>query len=122
MAFNCLDDNTWIETLRLFTKYGFVICNIEPLEYSATSVIQDNRKNALKTDFVLSFINTEKDDLKEISFNYDETLLEEKVVTILKEHPEYEVFNVMNDLFEETIPNGFIFKVSHIVKKCAEFM
>mgnify|MGYP002383880148 CR=1 FL=1 len=122
MAFNCLDDNTWIETLRLFTKYGFVICNIEPLVYSATSVIQDNRKNALKTDFVLSFINTEKDDLKEISFNNDETLLDEKVIKILKEHPEYEVYNVMNTLFEETIPNGFIFKVSHIVKKCAELM
>ncbi len=122
MAFNCLDDNTWIETLRLFTKYGFVLCNIEPLVYSATSVIQDNRKNALKTDFVLSFINTEREDLKEIVFNNDKDLLEERIVTILKDHPEHEVYNVMNALFEETMPSGYIFKPSYIVKKCAELM
>ena len=56
MAFNCLDDKTWIDILNLFIIHGFEIADIIPLEYSATSVIQDNRKNALKTDFVLTFI------------------------------------------------------------------
>lgn len=66
LAFNCLDDNTWLDTLNLFVKYGFEIYDIIPLEYSATSVIQDNRKNALKTDFVLTFKNSGNDDAKKL--------------------------------------------------------
>lgn len=58
LAFNCLDDDTWIAILNLLIKQGFEIFDIIPLEYSATSVIQDNRKNALKTDFVLTFKNS----------------------------------------------------------------
>ena len=121
MAFNCLDDNTWMDTLNLFTRYGFEIADITPLEYSATSVIQDNRKNALKTDFVLTFKNADAR-LQQIMFKKDDVLLEAKIRKILKKHSEYEVYNVMNALFEEGIPEGYIFQVSHIVKKCAELM
>ncbi len=122
MAFNCLDDNTWLDILNLFIRYGFVIKDIVPLEYSATSVIQDNRKNALKTDFVLTFINEDNKDLKEVVFKKDELLLEDKINAILKEKAQQEVYNVMNALFEQTIPEGYIFKVSSIVKKCAEMI
>lgn len=122
MAFNCLDDNTWIDTLNLFIQHGFEISDIVPLEYSATSVIQDNRKNALKTDFVLTFQNSDNRALEKIVFKNDEIALEEKVQALLQEHPEYKVYNIMNALFEETIPQGYIFKVSHIVKTCAELM
>lgn len=122
LAFNCLDDNTWLNILNLFVRYGFEIHDIVPLEYSATSVIQDNRKNALKTDFVLTFKNAEKTDIKEVVFCNDEQLLEDKIVKILSKNPKAEVYHVMNELFEETIPQGYIFKVSLIVKKCAEML
>lgn len=122
MAFNCLDDNTWIDTLNLFIQHGFEISDIVPLEYSATSVIQDNRKNALKTDFVLTFKNSNNMALAKIIFKNDERELKEKVAILLQEYPEYEVYNIMNALFEETIPKGYIYKVSHIVKVCAEQM
>lgn len=144
-AFNCLDDNTWLDTLNLFVRYGFEICDIVPLEYSATSVIQDNRKNALKTDFVLTFKNTGKkrgknnadingnanadgnaavgdSGRKEVVFSRDDILLEEKIAEIIEKRPDAEVYNVMNALFQETIPQGYIFKVSAIVKKCAEML
>lgn len=122
MAFNCLDDKTWIDTLNLFIQHGFEISDIVPLEYSATSVIQDNRKNALKTDFVLTFKNSNNMALAEIAFKNDESELEKKVALLLQEHPEYEVYNIMNALFEETIPQGYIYKVSHIVKVCVKLM
>lgn len=122
MAFNCLDDNTWLDTLNLFITHGFEIADIVPLEYSATSVIQDNRKNALKTDFVLTFKNTNNKSQKPIMFKIDDLQLEDNIKTILSKHPEYEVYNVMNALFEQTIPQGFIYKVSHIVKVCADIM
>lgn len=122
LAFNCLADDTWIDTLNLFVTHGFEIRDIVPLEYSATSVIQDNRKNALKTDFVLTFQNTENDGLSRIVFKNDDLELEEEIAEILNGHSEYEVFNVMNALFAKTIPLGYIYKVSKIVKICAELM
>lgn len=122
LAFNCLDDETWIETLNLFVKYGFEIHEIIPLEYSATSVIQDNRKNALKTDFVLTFKNTRNPSSKNIVFRENDSELNDLIVKLLKDNPNYEVYNIMNSLFEKTIPDGYIYKVSKIVKTCAEIM
>lgn len=122
MAFNCLDDNTWIDTLNLFITHGFEITDIVPLEYSATSVIQDNRKNALKTDFVLTFKNTANKNQQPIIFKNDDLQLTDDIRTIVSANPEYEVYNVMNALFERTISQGFIYKVSRIVKVCADIM
>ena len=122
MAFNCLDDNTWIDTLNLFINQGFEISDIVPLEYSATSVIQDNRKNALKTDFVLTFKNAHNTNLKKITFKADEESLKERIEALIIKHPDFEVYNIMNALFEETIPKGFIYKVSSIIKTCAALM
>lgn len=119
MAFNCLDDDTWIDTLNLFVSHGFEFSDIIPLEYSATSVVQDNRKNALKTDFVLTFQNRENYEIKKVVFRNDDILLEEEIESLLKTNPNYEVYNIMNALFEKTIPQGYIFKVSQIVKRCA---
>ena len=106
----------------MFITHGFEITDIVPLEYSATSVIQDNRKNALKTDFVLTFKNTNNRGQESTIFKNDDLQLEADIKTILSEHPEYEVYNVMNALFERTIPQGFIYKVSRIVKVCADNM
>lgn len=122
LAFNCLNDNTWIDLLNLFVTHGFEIRDIVPLEYSATSVIQDNRKNALKTDFVLTFQNTGNKEISKIIFENDEINLKDDLQDILKNNPEYEVYNVMNTLFAKTIPYGYIYKVSKIVKMCAELM
>ena len=122
LAFNCLDDDTWIDTLNLFVQHGCEIRDIVPLEYSATSVIQDNRKNALKTDFVLTFQNVGNKSLKKIVFRNDDIELEDKIKEIVDANPDYEVYNIMNALFEQTIPQGFIYKVSKIVKMCAEIM
>lgn len=122
LAFNCLDDNTWINTLNIFNRHGFEISDIVPLEYSATSVIQDNRKNALKTDFVLTFKNTENDHLEDIFFRNNEEELKKEINAILQTNPKFEVYNVMNALFEKTIPLGYIYKVSDIVRISAEIM
>lgn len=41
---------------------------------------------------------------------------------MLNENPNFEIYNVMNILFEKTIPLGYIYKVSQIVKICSEMM
>lgn len=118
MAFNCLDDEVWKDTLNLFIKHGFVVEDIVPLEYSATSVVQDNRKNALKTDFVLTFSNASNYDQEEIYFNLDEISLDIKISELIENNPDIEIYEIINELYKETIVQGFIFKISHIVK-CA---
>lgn len=122
MAFNSLDDRTWLDTLNIITRHGFKLHDIVPLSYSATSVIQDNRKNALKTDFVLTFKNEGRSTQSEIVYQNDAAALRGKIAQILHCHPDYEVYNVINELFTETIPKGYIHKVSHIIKACAEIM
>lgn len=122
LAFNCLDDNAWIDILNLFITHGFEIRDIVPLEYSATSVIQDNRKNALKTDFVLTFQNTGNTEMSKIFFKNNEIDLANEITEIINNNPEYEVYNIMNTLFEKTIPKGYIYKVSKIINMCAEIM
>ena len=122
LAFNCLDDNIWIDILNLSVHHGFEIRDIVPLEYSATSVIQNKKKNALKTDFVLTFQNVGNKELEQISFKNDDLELEQMINGILEANPEYEVYNIMNVLFEKTIPKGYIYKVSKIVKFCAKIM
>ncbi len=54
IAFNSLDDDTWISFVSSIVSAGFDIRNVEPLAYSSNSVVQDNRKNALQTDFVIT--------------------------------------------------------------------
>lgn len=122
LAFNCLDDDTWLDTLNLLVAHGFEIKDIVPLEYSATSVVQDNRKNALKTDFVLTFQNTRKAGLPKIILKNDDIELEYTIKDFLHNSHGYEVYNVINALFEKTIPQGYIYNVSKIVKICAELM
>lgn len=45
-----------------------------------------------------------------------------EIEIILNENPNFEIYNVMNILFEKTIPLGYIYKVSQIVKICSEMM
>lgn len=44
------------------------------------------------------------------------------ITEIISNNENLEVYNVMNKLFERTIPQGYIFRVSDIVKKCAEML
>ena len=60
--------------------------------------------------------------MKQIIFKNDDLELLQMINRILEANPEYEVYNIMNALFEKTIPEGYIYKVSKIVKLCAEIM
>lgn len=122
MAFNCLDDDIWRDTLNLFIKHGFVLEDITPLEYSATSVVQDNRKNALKTDFVLTFNNAECFDQEKIYYETNENDLNLLIGDLIDKNPNIEIYEIMNSLFKKTIREGYIFKVSHIVKCAAALL
>lgn len=115
-AFNCLDDVVWINILNLFFKYGFQIESVVQLEYSATSVIQDTRKNALKTDFVFTFKNTKQNSKNKISICSDLNKLKEEIEKIKQYKDDVKTYEIINELFVKSIPNGYIYKISDIVK------
>lgn len=110
-AFNCFDDKTWIDTLNLFISNGFEFVEIYPLEYSATSVVQDNRKNALKTDFVFTAKNSYNFNQKEIVLSKDKENLLKELEVLKSENPNLEVYEAINKLFIKTIPMGYIYSL-----------
>ena len=79
------------------------------MKYSANKFFQSNNLMDYK---IMSDYGFKNDDIK----------LEEDIVEILNDNSDDEVYNVMSALFEKTIPNGYIYKVSKIVKMCAELM
>ena len=113
-AFNCFDDDTWIKTLNLFIRNGFKFVEIEPLEYSAHSVVQDNRKNGLKTDFVFTCENADDNQQKDIYLSKDKDALKSLIASIKKNNKTIEVYDLINKVFKKTIPLGYIFSVNDI--------
>jgi len=114
LAFNSLDDDEWLSILNMCVGVGFNVDDVHPLEYSATSVVQDSRKNALKTDFVITFKKNSDTQHSEIVFNNDEALLSKNISTLLKSDL-METYDVINKLFISSIHKGFIFKPSKII-------
>ncbi|MHB8546660.1 MAG: DNA methyltransferase [Nitrosotalea sp.] len=55
LIFNSKDKNTWDDLFRIIKASNLKIYKITTMGYSANSVIQDNRKGALKSDYVLTF-------------------------------------------------------------------
>ena len=110
-AFNCFDDQTWIDTLNLFINNGFEFIEIYPLEYSATSVVQDNRKNALKTDFVFTTRNAYNFGQQKIVLSKDREKLIKELDLLRQKNPDIEVYEAINKLFIKTIPEGYIYSL-----------
>lgn len=119
VVFNCLEDGTWVEVLDLLADTGFAFLSIEPLEYSATSVVQDSRANALKNDFVITFVNDRKKG-RRVVLEKDPAILEKYFENLEPEEKTGPFYKVMTALYLKTIPQGFLFKVSDIAAICAK--
>ncbi len=125
IAFNSLDDDTWLSLLNTLLAAGFEIKEITPLEYSARSVVQDTRKNALKTDFIITCQKRLAETRQQITYGYTEKELLSALENYLKNRKNgAETYEILNHLLVASIPTGTIFKVSQIVeyvKKVAAF-
>ncbi len=116
VAFNSLDDETWLSLLNTLLAAGFEIVEISPLEYSARSVVQDTRRNALKTDFVITCQKRIPKNLR-ISFSHSQIQLENSIQAYLTDRKNgAETYEIMNCLLIGSIPSGTIFKVSQIIE------
>lgn len=98
IVFNSLDDNTWLSLLNSCTQAGFKLWEIQPLKYSATSVVQDNRKNALKTDLVLTFKKQLPRVHEELSLRDSSTETRTIILTYLEDNLRHstETYDILN--------------------------
>lgn len=117
IAFNSLDDETWLSLLNSLLSVGFEIKEITPLEYSARSVVQDTRKNALKTDFVITCQKRSRKTRQQITFGHTEKDLLLAIENYLQNRRNgAETYEILNHLLISSIPTGTVFKVSQIIE------
>jgi adenine-specific DNA methylase len=119
IAFNTLDDETWLSLLEACLEAGFELLEIKPLAYSARSVVQDNRKNALKTDFVITCKKRVPKKVNPIQLNDSDDYhpLKQEISDCLAHLEEgAETYQILNHLYITDIPTERIFRVSQILK------
>ena len=93
--------------------------NIETLGYSANSVVQDNRKKGLKTDFILTFrkdIYSVSGDIKILSLKEDRNYLENQILRIINKEDNKEIYNLVNKVFRYFLMKGEFFILSEVIK------
>jgi len=55
IIFNSLEDKLWAFLINIGNKVGLMLSNIETMNYSANSVVQDTRKMGMTRDVVITF-------------------------------------------------------------------
>jgi DNA modification methylase len=116
IVFNSLDDETWLSFLNTCLGAGFQVSEIKSLEYSARSVVQDNRKNALKTDLVITCQKKKPVATRLIFFDDDHSELEQSISKYIVNRNGAETYQILNYLFARSIPTGKIFKISQVLE------
>jgi DNA modification methylase len=115
--FNSLDDDAWLNVVKTFHEIGFELEVIETLGYSANSVVQDNRKNGLQTDFIITYKKPKEIDLKrrlEIIDLMDYPDLVLQIINLKKKG--YKPFQIMNNIFCEVLKKNQFFLISELFK------
>jgi hypothetical protein len=116
IVFNSLDDDTWLSLLNACLAAGFAIEEIQPLAYSANSVVQDTRKQALKTDFVITCRKQIPKQHREVKFVNDDLELASEIsgyLTLCRDGAE--TYEILNHLFVSGVPGEKIHRVSTIL-------
>jgi hypothetical protein len=117
IIFNSLNDKTWLSLLNAILAAGFEVREIEPLAYSARSVVQDTRQNALKTDFVITCQKVVPHKKRRVEFKKSSLELEHQILGYLADCVAgAETYSIINHIFVTNIPKGNVFKTSQIIK------
>jgi len=118
LIFNSLDDETWTNLILYLNKLGFYLCSVETLGYSANSVVQDNRKKGLKTDFVLTFQKKRafSDTIEILNLEKNGDYLNTEIKKITENRNKIEVYEIINAAFQTFLSKNQFFRLSDIIK------
>lgn len=118
IAFNSLEDSTWLALLNSCAHTGFQLLDIQPLRYSATSIVQDNRKNALKTDFVLTFQKNLPRKRGKVLLGPNRSEVKDAIIVYLLNLPDQcaQTYDVLNHVVVEHAKRGMFSSISLILE------
>jgi len=119
LMFNSLDDDTWINLIKVLSNLDLDLHAIETLGYSANSVVQDNREGGLKTDFIFTFKKNPNRMKREIKLY----TLEEHEDFFVKMIDEYiansknglQIYEILNNMVTDLLKRGIFFELSSIL-------
>ncbi len=124
LMFNSLDDETWENIINHLNSTGFELKAVETLGYSANSVVQDNRKVGLKTDFVLTFQKStpREANTKIITVADGKEKILKEITKIISKAGEsgVETYQIFNSMFETFLNRDEFFRLSEILKLLQE--
>ncbi|MDR0912404.1 MAG: hypothetical protein LBM96_07390 [Methanobrevibacter sp.] len=118
LMFNSIDDKTWFNLIMHINSLNFSIEKIESLSYSANSVVQDNRKRGLKTDFILTFkkIKKESQEISIILIKENHEMFINKITQYLNESFNgLETYEILNLLVQNFLKDYKLFKLSELM-------
>ncbi len=114
--FNSLDDKAWINVISSFYEIGFELEAIETLNYSANSVVQDNRKNGLQTDFIITYRKNIENKIKKLEIiNIQENKDIQATIKKLKSD-NFKPFQIMNRVISDSLKLACFVNISELIK------
>jgi hypothetical protein len=117
--FNSLDDETWKQIFQILHAHKFMLVDVGILGYSANSVIQDCRKNGLKTDFVFTFQKRAAltpSPLRILSSAQVESIMILKFDELFKLHGNHlKPYQFLNHVISEQLSQGVLVPISAVL-------
>lgn len=102
LMFSSLDDETWENIILVLSKLNLTLIEVNSMKYSARSVIQDTRKNGLKSDLIFTFKKTPRtiNNIEYISVREKKGLFIEIINNVIHESNSHsvETYQILNYL------------------------
>lgn len=125
LIFNSLNDDLWSSIINISTRAGFRIENLESMNYSANSVIQDTRKMGLTRDIVMTFRKTNYNaEYREVSILSNPDEIQNAIRTVINERKTYksdkfvffsEVNRALMELHSFVLPSQFYLELEKVL-------
>lgn len=114
--FNSLDNKAWLNIITSFYEIGFELKAIETLNYSANSVVQDNRKNGLQTDFIITYKKTKNKKTKSLEIIKIQDNKEIQTTINKLKSDNLKPFQIMNKVISDTLKLGCFVNITELIK------
>ena len=113
LMFNSYDNKTWTGLQKILHNLDLELYDVNTIGYSALSVIQDNRKGGLKTDFVFTF--QKKHSKNKQQWVADEKTINSLISKYLKKNKDHSLYLILNYVIINLVRNKLIFDMDSVI-------
>ena len=118
LVFNSLDDETWQNLLTMVKDLRLELQNIGTMGYSATSVVQDNRRRGLKSDFTLTFKKVkikQNLEIKLLEGEIEKTKVKSLIENFLTMNNKAETYQILNYVITNSLKDKKFFRLTDVL-------